>query len=89
MNQYPSEQQGIIISFLKVTSETKSKPFKCGICDKKFQRFMTGPILEKNHMLAIMVRKFQERNLLKGKALDFENLISKVYKWVCCRGFGF
>jgi hypothetical protein len=40
-------------------------------------------------MLAIMVRKFQKRNLLKGKALDFENLISKVYKWVCCRGFGF
>ena len=59
-------------------------------CDK---RFMTGPILEKNHMLAIMVRKFkerkfQERNPLKGKALDFENLISKVYKCVYCpKGF--
>ena len=60
-------------------------PFKCGICDKIF---MTGPILEKNHMLAIMVRKFQERNPLKGKALDFENLISKVYKCVYCpKGF--
>jgi hypothetical protein len=52
-----------------------TKPFKSGICDK---RFMTGPILEKNHMLAIMVRKFQERNPLKGKGLDFENLISSL-----------
>jgi hypothetical protein len=41
-------------------------------------------------MLAIMARKFQKRNPLKGKALDFENLISKVYKCVCCpKGFGF
>ena len=56
-----------------------TKPFKFGICDK---RCMTGPILEKNYILAIMVRK--------GKALDFENLISKVYKCVCCpKQFGF
>jgi hypothetical protein len=48
-----------------------TKPFKSGI-------WFMGPILEKNHMLAIMVRKFQERNLLKGKALDFENLISSL-----------
>jgi hypothetical protein len=43
-------------------------------------------------MLAIMVRKFHERNPLKGKALDFENLVSKgkVYKCICChKGFGF
>ena len=39
-------------------------------------------------MLAIMMRKFHERNPLKGKALDFENLISKVYKCVYCpKGF--
>ena len=36
---------------------------------------MTGLILEKNHMLAIMVRKFQERNPFKGKALDFEMIL--------------
>ena len=28
-------------------------------------------------MLAIMVRKFQERNPLKGKALDFEMILQE------------
>jgi hypothetical protein len=71
LNQYPSEQQGIIISFLKVTSETKSKPFKCGICDKKFQRFMTGPILEKNPYACNYGEKIPEEKPPQRKGFGF------------------
>ena len=39
---------------------------------------MTGPILEKNHMLAIMlVEKIPGENPLKGKALDFEMILQE------------
>ena len=65
MNQYPSEQQGIIISFLKVTSETKSKPFK------KFQRFMTGPILEKNPYACNYGEKIPEEKPPQRKGFGF------------------
>ena len=40
-------------------------------------------------MLAIMVRKFHERNPLKGKALDFENLVSKGNVFVVIKDLDF
>ena len=75
--------------------------FKCELCEQSFShkgslnqhsnvnfvsRYMTGPILEKNHMLAVMVR-----NPLKGnvfvvvKDLDFERRIQTMEPFALMR----